>query len=155
VSSDSPASSPQRFSIAIGSDHAGFAYKEAIRRALAADGHTVRDFGTYSDAPCDYPDFIRPVAQAVARGEFERGIVLGGSGNGEAMVANRIRGIRCGLCWNEQVAVWNRSHNDANVLSLGQRTISEAEALAIVRVWLATPFEGGRHVARIRKIDES
>jgi ribose 5-phosphate isomerase B len=139
--------------VAIGSDHAGFQYKEAIKAMLTADGHAVRDFGTHSDAPCDYPDFVRPVAEAVARGEFQRGIVLGGSGNGEAMVANRIRGIRCGLCWTEQVAVWNRSHNDANVLSLGQRTISESAALAIVRVWLATEFEGGRHIARIRKID--
>lgn len=141
------------FSIAIGSDHAGFTYKEAIRRMLAAEGHTVHDFGTYSDAPCDYPDFVRPVALAVARGEFERGIVLGGSGNGEAIVANRVRGVRCGLCWTEQVAVWNRSHNDGNVLSLGQRTVSEADALAIVRVWLATDFEGGRHIARVEKID--
>lgn len=140
--------------LAIGSDHAGFAYKEAIKAMLAAAGHSVRDFGTSSEASVDYPDFVRPVAEAVARGEFERGIVLGGSGNGEAMVANRICGIRCGVCWSEQVAVWNRSHNDANMLSLGQRTITESEALAIVRVWLATPFEGGRHVARIRKIDE-
>jgi len=140
--------------LAIGSDHAGFAYKQAIKNMLEADGHTVRDFGTDSEAPCDYPDVIRPVAEAVACGEFERGIVLGGSGNGEAMVANRIRGVRCGLCWNEQVAIWNRSHNDANMLSLGQRTITEAEALAIVRVWLTTPFEGGRHIVRIRKIDE-
>ena len=143
-----------RFRIALGSDHAGFAYKEAIEAMLVADGHTVHDFGTHSEEPCDYPDFIRPVALAVAAGEFERGIVLGGSGNGEAICANRTRGIRCGLCWNEQVAVWNRSHNDANMLSLGQRTISEAEALAVVRVGLVTPFEGGRHVARIRKIDE-
>jgi ribose 5-phosphate isomerase B len=141
------------FTIAIGSDHAGFAYKEAIKASLLAEGHTVRDFGTNSDVACDYPDFIRPVAEAVARGEFERGIVLGGSGNGEAIVANRVRGVRCGLCWNEQVATWNRAHNDANVLSLGQRTITEAEALAIVRVWLTTPFEGGRHLARIKKID--
>ena len=140
--------------LAIGSDHAGFAYKQAIKSMLLAEGHTVRDFGTDSDAPVDYPDFIRPVAEAVARGDVERGIVLGGSGNGEAMVANRICGIRCGLCWNEQVAVWNRAHNDANMLSLGQRTITEAEALAIVRVWLTTAFEGGRHIARIRKIDE-
>lgn len=140
--------------LAIGSDHAGFAYKEAIKRMLQAGGYAVRDFGTDSEAPCDYPDIIRPVAEAVARGEVERGIVLGGSGNGEAMVANRICGIRCGLCWNEQVAIWNRLHNDANMLSLGQRTMTEAEALAIVRVWLATPFEGGRHIARIRKIDE-
>src|SRR5512139_3090918 len=141
------------FTIAIGSNHAGFTYKEAIRAALSAGGHKVRDFGTYSDAACDYPDFIRPVAEAVARGEFERGIVLGGSGNGEAIVANRVRGVRCGLCWNEQVAKWNRSHNDGNVLSIGQRTISEAEAIQIARVWLATEFEGGRHAARIAKID--
>jgi ribose 5-phosphate isomerase B len=141
------------FTIAIGSDHAGYAYKELIKGMLLAEGHTVRDFGTNSDAPCDYPDFIRPVAEAVARGEFERGIVLGGSGNGEAIVANRVRGVRCGLCWNEQLAVWNRSHNDGNVLSLGQRTISDVEALAIVRVWLKTDFEGGRHLARIKKID--
>lgn len=141
------------FTIAIGSDHAGFAYKEAITAMLLAEGHTVRDFGTYSDASCDYPDFIRPVAQAVARGDYERGIVLGGSGNGEAIVANRVRGVRCGLCWNEQLALWNRSHNDGNVLSIGQRTVSEADALAITKVWLATEFEGGRHVARIQKID--
>lgn len=141
------------FTIAIGSDHAGFAYKEAIRRFLAALGHTVQDFGTYSDAPCDYPDFVRPVALAVAAGQFERGIVLGGSGNGEAMVANRVRGVRCGLCWTEQVAIWNRSHNDGNVLSLGQRTVTEAEALAIVKVWLDTEFEGGRHIPRVQKID--
>ncbi len=143
----------KQFSIAIGSDHAGFTYKERIKTMLLDAGHVVRDYGTTSDAPCDYPDFIRPVAEAVARGEFERGIVLGGSGNGEAIVANRVPGVRCGLCWNEQVAVWNRSHNDGNVLSLGARTISEDEALKIVRTWLATAFEGGRHIARIAKID--
>ncbi len=144
---------PQLFSIAIGSDHAGFAYKEAIKAMLLSEGHTVRDLGTHSEASCDYPDFIRPVAEAVACGEYERGIVLGGSGNGEAIVANRVKGVRCGLCWNEQVAVWNRSHNDANCLSLGQRTVTEAEALHIVKVWLATRFEAGRHVARVNKID--
>ena len=140
--------------LALGSDHAGFRYKEAIKRMLLAEGHSVRDFGTDSEAPCDYPDFVRPVAEAVSRGEYDRGIVLGGSGNGEAIVANRVRGVRCGLCWTEQVAMWNRSHNDANMLSLGQRTITESDALAIVRTWLVTPFEGGRHVARIRKIDD-
>jgi ribose 5-phosphate isomerase B len=144
----------RRFRLALGSDHAGFAYKEAIEAMLLAEGHTVHDFGTHSDEPCDYPDFVRPVALAVAAGNVERGIVLGGSGNGEAIVANRVRGVRCGLCWNEQVAVWNRAHNDANALAIGQRTISEAEALAIVRVWLSTEFEGGRHVRRIQKIDE-
>lgn len=148
-----PAMSMKKFTVAIGSDHAGFGYKEKIKAMLLAEGHVVRDYGTSSEAPCDYPDFIRPVAEAVARGEFERGIVLGGSGNGEAIVANRVRGVRCGLCWSEQVAIWNRSHNDGNVLSLGQRTISEEEALKIVRVWLATAFEGGRHLGRIQKID--
>ena len=97
-----------------------FSYKDAIKKRLLDWPRSAR-LRHDSDRACDYPDFIRPVAEAVARGEFERGIVLGGSGNGEAMVANRVRGIRCGLCWNEQVAIWNRSHNDANVLSLGQR----------------------------------
>jgi ribose 5-phosphate isomerase B len=141
------------FKIAIGSDHAGFTYKEAIKAMLLAEGHSVRDFGAYSSETCDYPDFIRPTAEAVAAGACERGIVLGGSGNGEAMVANKVKGVRCGLCWNEQVAIWNRSHNDANVLSLGERTVSEAEALNIVKTWLATEFEGGRHIARIEKIE--
>ncbi|HEY4302355.1 MAG TPA: ribose 5-phosphate isomerase B [Candidatus Didemnitutus sp.] len=142
-----------KFTIAIGSDHAGFAYKEKIKAMLLAEGHTVRDFGTTSEAPCDYPDFIRPVAQAVARGDYERGVILGGSGNGEAIVANRIKGIRCGVCWTEQVAIWNRAHNDGNVISLGQRTIDEATALKIVKTWLETPFDGGRHIPRIQKID--
>jgi ribose 5-phosphate isomerase B len=143
----------KKFTIAIGSDHAGFAYKEKIKSMLLAEGHTVRDFGTTSEAPCDYPDFIRPVAQAVARGDYERGVILGGSGNGEAIVANRIKGIRCGVCWTEQVAIWNRAHNDGNVISLGQRTIDEATALKIVKTWLETPFDGGRHIPRIQKID--
>ena len=144
---------PKTFTIAIGSDHAGFKYKEILKAVLLADGHSVRDLGTDSEQPCDYPDFIRPVAEAVARGEFERGIVLGGSGNGEAIVANRVKGVRCGVCWTEQVAIWNRSHNDANCISIGQRLMSEEDALRIVRLWLATPFEGGRHVERIAKID--
>jgi ribose 5-phosphate isomerase B len=144
---------PRTYTIAIGSDHAGYKYKEMLKGVLLADGHSVRDMGTDSEAPCDYPDFIRPVAEAVARGEFERGIVLGGSGNGEAITANRIRGVRCGVCWTEQVAVWNRAHNDANCLSLGQRTITPEEAVKITRTWLSTEFEGGRHIARINKID--
>jgi len=148
-----PHSMPRTFSIAIGSDHAGFKYKELLKAALLADGHTMRDMGTDSEAPCDYPDFIRPVALAVARGEYERGIVLGGSGNGEAIVANRVKGVRCGVCWTEQVAIWNRAHNDANCISIGQRTITPEEAVKIVKTWLATDFEGGRHLARIQKID--
>src|SRR5688572_10550352 len=105
--------------IAIGSDHAGFRYKEKIKTLLESLGHSVKDFGTHSDAPVDYPVYIRPVAESVAGGEFERGIVLGGSGNGEAMTANRVRGIRCALCWNLESARLARQHNNANVLSLG------------------------------------
>jgi ribose 5-phosphate isomerase B len=139
--------------IGIGSDHAGFEYKEQIRHLLQELGHTVTDFGTDSAQPVDYPLFIRPVAQAVARGDCERGIVLGGSGNGEAIVANRVRGIRCALCWNLESAKLGRQHNDANMISLGQRMISVDLARQIVRTWLDTPFEGGRHQRRIDLID--
>jgi ribose 5-phosphate isomerase B len=141
--------------LGIGSDHAGFEYKERIKQLLKELGHDVRDFGTDSSRePVDYPDFIRPVAEAVAKGELERGIVLGGSGNGEAIVANRVRGIRCAVCWNLESARLAREHNDANVLSLGQRMMSADLALEIVKVWLNTPFAGGRHERRIREIDE-
>jgi ribose 5-phosphate isomerase B len=140
--------------IGIGSDHAGFRYKEAIKRFLADQGHEVRDFGTDSEEPVDYPLFIYPVAAAVAAGEVERGVVLGGSGNGEAIVANRVRGVRCALCWNEESARLGRQHNDANAISLGQRMMPEETALALVRIWLETPFEGGRHARRIQEIDE-
>jgi len=139
--------------IAIGSDHAGFGYKERIKQFLQEQGHVVQDFGTFSEEPVDYPLFIRPVAEAVARGEYERGIVLGGSGNGEAMMANRIKKVRCALCWNEELARLARRHNDSNVLSLGQRVIPEDTALEVVRVWLETAFEGGRHVRRIELLD--
>jgi ribose 5-phosphate isomerase B len=138
--------------IAIASDHAGFIYKEAIKVWLIAAGHDVKDFGTASTAPVDYPDYIRPAAEAVANGECERGIVLGGSGNGEAMVANKVRGVRCALCWNDETASLSRHHNDANVLSLGERMISQEIALQIVEIWLSTPFDGGRHVTRIEKM---
>ena len=139
--------------IAIGSDHAGFEYKERIKEHLLRAGHEVKDFGAYSTEPSDYPVFIRPVAEAVAAGRFERGIVLGGSGNGEAIVANRIKGVRCTLCWNADSARLGRQHNDANVLSLGQRMMSLETALQIVQLWLETPFEGGRHQRRIELID--
>jgi ribose 5-phosphate isomerase B len=139
--------------IAIGSDHAGFRYKEQIKKWLIGKGHKVDDFGTDSDKSCDYPDFIRPVAMAVAVGKYERGIVLGGSGNGEAMVANRVKGIRCAIAWDLRSARLSRAHNDANVLSLGERMMSISEALEIVELWLATPFDGGRHLTRIQKID--
>lgn len=139
--------------IAIGSDHAGFAYKEMLRAQLAEQGHDVHDFGTFTPEACDYPQFIRPVAEAVARGEFERGIVLGGSGNGEAIVANRVRGVRCALGWSHDTARWGREHNDANVLALGERTVSAELAREIVDIWLHTPFAGGRHARRIAQID--
>ena len=139
--------------IAIGSDHAGFEYKEKIKTVLAGLGHEVLDFGTVGTQPVDYPLFIRPTAEAVARGECERGIVLGGSGNGEAIVANKVHGIRCALCWSLETARLAREHNDSNVLSLGQRMIPEELALEIVKVWLATPFAGGRHARRIALIE--
>jgi ribose 5-phosphate isomerase B len=139
--------------VAIGSDHAGFRYKEILKVALAERGHAVTDFGTHSAESVDYPVFIRPVAEAVAAGRFERGIVLGGSGNGEAIVANRIRGVRCALCWSVESARLARQHNDANVLSLGERLIPMTDLLPIVETWLATEFEGGRHLRRIRAID--
>jgi ribose 5-phosphate isomerase B len=141
--------------IAIGSDHAGFQYKTRIKSYLESLGHSVTDFGTNSDAPVDYPLFIRPVAEAVARGDAERGVVLGGSGNGEAIVANRVKGIRCALCWNADSARLGRQHNNANVLSMGQRMVSPELALEIVKIWLETPFEGGRHQRRIDLIDQT
>ena len=143
--------------IALGCDHAGFTYKERIKAMLLGMGHEVKDFGTFTPAMVDYPVFVRPAAQAVADGTCERGIVLGGSGNGEAIVANKVKGVRCALCWNEATARAAREHNDANVLSLGERMIAEATALDVVRIFLATPFDpaagGGRHARRIAMIE--
>ncbi len=139
--------------IGIGSDHAGYRYKEEIERFLVQHGHEVRDFGTDSEESVDYPVYIRPVAEAVAGGEVERGIVLGGSGNGEAIAANRVKGVRCALCWNTDSARLARAHNDANMISLGQRMMTLDTALEVVRIWLETPFEGGRHVRRIQMLD--
>lgn len=139
--------------IAIASDHAGFQYKQAIAKHLGQNGQDVIDFGTDSPKRCDYPAFIRPAAEAVAAGQADRAIVLGGSGNGEAIVANRVAGVRCALCWDLRSARLCRQHNDANALSLGQRMISIEAALEIVDLFLATPFDGGRHQARIDMID--
>jgi len=139
--------------IAIGSDHAGFLYKEKVKALLVSLGHEVKDFGTDSEKPVPYPEYIRPTAQAVASGECERGIVLGGSGNGEAIVANKVKGVRCAYVWNSQTAELGRKHNDANVISIGQRMISDYIALELVRIFLDTPFEGGRHIERIREIE--
>src|SRR4051794_21664003 len=139
--------------ISLGTDHAGYRLKEKVKQLLESLGHQVVDFGTFSDEAVDYPLFVRPAAEAVARGECERGIVFGGSGNGEAMAANKVRGVRCALCWNEEVGRLSRQHNDANVLSLGERVIPQETALAVVRVWLTTEFEGGRHARRIAMLD--
>jgi ribose 5-phosphate isomerase B len=139
--------------IALGTDHAGFRLKEHLKQLLTALGHECVDFGTHSEQAADYPVHVRPAAEAVARGECDRGVVLGGSGNGEAICANRVRGVRCAVCWNVQVAELARRHNDANVISLGARLVSEADAEAIVKAWLDTPFDGGRHEKRIQMLD--
>lgn len=139
--------------IGIGSDHAGFRYKELIEEHLSSYGHFVKDFGTHSEEPCDYPMFVRPVAEAVAAGIMDRGIVLGGSGNGEAIVSNRIRGVRCAVCWNKDSATLARRHNDANMIALGQRMMDWETARQIVDAFLTEPFDGGRHARRIGLID--
>ena len=139
--------------ISLGTDHAGFRHKEAVKALLMSLDHEVIDFGTNSEDAVDYPVFVRPAAEAVAKGECDRGIVFGGSGNGEAMVANKVRGVRCALCWSEESARLSRQHNDANVLSLGQRLVPEELALQIVRIWLTTEFEGGRHAKRIAQLE--
>lgn len=141
--------------ISLASDHAGYEYKEAIKELLRDLGHEVEDFGTDSNDSCDYPIFIRPAAQAVASGACDRGILLGGSGNGEAMCANRVAGVRCALCWDTTTATLARSHNDANMLSIGQRMIPMDTALQIVRAWLDTPFDGGRHQRRIDQLEST
>jgi ribose 5-phosphate isomerase B len=140
--------------ISLGTDHAGFHLKEKVKQLLESLGHEVADFGTNSEASVDYPQFIRPAAEAVVRGDADRAIVFGGSGNGEAMAANKVRGIRCALCWSEESARLSRQHNDANVLSLGARLVPEELALTIVKVWLATSFEGGRHIKRIQQLEQ-
>src|SRR5438105_8862174 len=140
--------------ISLGSDHAGFKLKEKVKALLAELGHDVKDVGTFAaDPPVDYPLFIRPAAELVARGECERGIVFGGSGNGEAMVANKVHRVRCALCWSLESARLSRQHNDANLLSLGERLLAEDLALEIVRVWLKTEFEGGRHAPRVAMLN--
>ena len=138
--------------IAIASDHAGFQYKSDIKAFLISKGYDVCDFGTYSDAAADYPEFIRPAAQAVAKGECDKGIVFGGSGNGEAMVANKIAGIRCAVVWNAVSASYARGHNDANMLAFGQRLVTLTMATNAVDTWLETEFEGGRHARRVGQI---
>jgi ribose 5-phosphate isomerase B len=136
----------------MGSDHAGFALKRELTSFLRAEGHEVTDHGTDSEEPVDYPVFCAAAARAVADGRADRAIVLGGSGQGEQIAANKVRGIRAALCHDLFLARLSREHNDANVLSMGARVIAPEYAKEIVTLWLATPFAGGRHVPRIEQI---
>ena len=138
--------------VAIGADHAGYPLKEDLVAFLAAEGHEVLDVGTDSEAPVDYPKFCAAAARAVVAGDADRAIVLGGSGQGEQMAANKVLGIRAALCHDLYLARLSREHNDANVLAMGARVVAPAYAHEIVSVWLETPFEGGRHVPRIEQI---
>lgn|SRR5690606_9369633 len=140
--------------IALGTDHAGFHLKEAIKKFLLAEGYEVNDFGTFSAESVDYPDFVLPAAESVARGENDFGIVFGGSGNGEAIAANKVRGIRCGVCWNEESARLTKEHNNANTIALGGRMVSEEMGIKIVKTWLQAVFEGDRHSRRLEKISK-
>jgi ribose 5-phosphate isomerase B len=140
--------------IAIAADHSGYKYKEQIKVVLIEQGHEVKDFGTHSAEVCDYPDVIRPAAAAVATGKYERGIVFSGTGNSAAIVANKVLGVRCAVCWDLRSARFSRENNDANMLSLGERMTSIQGALEIVDLWLKTPFAGGRHKKRIDKIEK-
>jgi ribose 5-phosphate isomerase B len=138
--------------IALGSDHAGFGLKEDLKAFLVQHGHEVIDCGTDSTEPVDYPAFCAAAAREVSRGRADRAIVLGGSGQGEQMVANKVPGIRAALCHDLYLARLSRQHNDANVLGMGARVIAPTYAKEVVAVWLATAFEGGRHVQRIEQI---
>ncbi|MEP6758303.1 MAG: ribose 5-phosphate isomerase B [Actinomycetota bacterium] len=138
--------------IAIGADHAGFPLKQDLAAFLREGGHEVLDVGTDGLAPVDYPAFAAAAARAVARGDTDRAIVLGGSGQGEQIAANKVHGVRAALCHDLYLARLSREHNDANVLAMGARVVAPAYAHEIVSVWLGTPFEGGRHVPRIEQI---
>jgi len=138
--------------IAIGSDHAGYDYKELLKKYLEGKGHQVKDFGTHNHESVDYPDFAHPVAQAVERKEFELGVLLCGSANGVAITANKCKGVRAAICWMEEIAKLARQHNNANVLCIPARFISIELAESIADIFLSTPFEGGRHERRVEKI---
>ena len=138
--------------IAIGGDHAGFEYKERLIDILASQGYEVRDFGPGSDASVDYPDYVHPLCDSVEGGQVHKGIIICGSGNGVAITANKHQGIRAALCWNEELAALSRQHNNANVLAIPARFVSFELAEKMVKVFLETDFEGGRHQARVDKI---
>jgi ribose 5-phosphate isomerase B len=138
--------------IALGTDHAGFPAKERVKAWLKEHGHDVEDFGTFSEESCDYPDFVVPACKAIADGKCERGFVFGGSGNGEAIAANKVRGIRCAVVTNEFTAEMGRRHNDANVASFGGRVTMIEKILECVKIFVETPFDGGRHEKRVEKL---
>ena len=139
--------------IPIASDHAGFELKERLRESLAQMGYDVQDIGTHSTASTDYPDYAHPLAQEVSNGEAVRGVLLCGTGLGMSYVANRYPGVRAAVAWTPEIAALARKHNDANVLVLPARFVSDEDALAILRTWLGTEFEGGRHGTRVGKIE--
>jgi len=138
--------------IAIGSDHAGFELKEGLKKWLESNNYKVNDFGTNTPDSVDYPDFAHPVAHAVEKGEAELGVLLCGSANGVAITANKHQGIRAALCWTEEIAALARQHNNANIVCIPARFVSEEQAENILRTFLNTPFEGGRHERRVEKI---
>lgn len=138
--------------IAIGGDHAGFEYKNKMILALQETGYEVKDFGPFSNASVDYPDYVHPLATAIEQGEFDLGIVICGSGNGVAITANKHQGIRAALCWNEDLAALARQHNDANVIAIPARFVAYDLAEKMAKVFIQTEFEGGRHENRVKKI---
>ena len=138
--------------IAIGSDHAGFGYKKAVKDHLVQGGHEVVDHGTFTEHSCDYPDYAHAVATAVEKQEAEFGVLICGSGNGVCITANKHAAIRAALCWEKEIALLSRSHNNANVICLPARFVGIDAALEMTDVFLSTPFEGGRHQNRVSKI---
>ena len=142
----------EEFKIAVASDHAGYERKQAVLKYLQEQGIDYKDFGAWSSESCDYPDFAHPLAEAVSRGEFDKGITLCGSGNGINITANKHQGIRSAICWLPEIAMLARQHNDANICALPARYVTDQEAIEIIKVFLATEFEGGRHLLRINKI---
>ena len=141
-----------RMTIVIGCDHAGYEYKEAVKAALQAEGHTMRDYGTDSSESVDYPDFVHPVAKAVDEGDASLGVLICGSGNGVAMTANKYSNVRAALCWASDLVSLARQHNDANILCIPARFTSVQQAEQFAKIFLSTPFEGGRHSRRVNKI---
>ena len=143
---------PDKTTIAIASDHVGYDYKKLLKLHLEAKGFQVEDFGTHSTDAVDYPDFVKPAANSIASGIYLYGIIVGGSGN-EAIVANRFKGVRCAVVWNEQTARRAKEHGNCNMIAIGQRFMSQEQAVSIIDIWVRAVFKGGRHQKRIDKID--